>query len=148
LIVVDLNKLIESERLILEVSQVAEMWVDHLLHILGMKRYLELEFLSEISMELNEIFTLDGVCLTVLLTIEMLLDHREVLLIYFIVRLGKVCFADLKVTVPCIKFFLSDLLASCHVLCFGELFTERDDFFEEGCIVRVVVLCCSSLNFG
>ncbi len=96
------------------------MGVDHLLHIFRMKRDLELEFLCEISMELNEVLALDGVSLAVLLTIEMLLDHREVFLIYFIVWLGKICFADLKVTVPGIKFLLCDLLASSHVLCFWE----------------------------
>ena len=118
-----------------------------MLHVLGMKRDLELEFLCEISMELNEIFTLDSVGLTVLLTIEMFLNHREVFLIYFIVRFGKVCFADLKVTVPGIKFFLCDLLARRHILCFGELFAQRDDFLEESCIVWVVMLCSSSLDF-
>ena len=97
--------------------------MDHLLHIFRMKRDLELEFLCEIGMELNEVFALDCVCLTVLLTIEMLLDHREVFLIYFIVRLGKVCFANLKITVPSIKFLLSDLLSSGHIFCFGELFS-------------------------
>lgn len=64
------------------------MRVDHLLHVLRMQRDLELEFLCKVGMKLYKLFALYSVSLAVLLTIEVLLNHREVLLLDFIIRLG------------------------------------------------------------
>jgi len=64
------------------------MRVDHLLHVLRMQRDLELEFLCKVSMKLYKLFALYSVSLAVFLTIEVLLYHREVLLLDFIIRLG------------------------------------------------------------
>lgn len=88
MIVIYLQKIVEGEVLVLEVSEVSEMRVDHLLHVLRMKRDLELEFLCKVGVKLYEFFALYCVSLSVLLTIEMLLNHREVLLLDLIVRLG------------------------------------------------------------
>lgn len=75
MIVIDLHELIEREVLALEVSQVPEMRVDHLLHVLRMQRDLELELLCKVGMKLYKFFALYSMSLSVLLTIEMLLNH-------------------------------------------------------------------------
>jgi hypothetical protein len=53
-----------------------------------MQRDLELEFLCKVGMKLYKLFALYSVSLAVFLTIEVLLYHREVLLLDFIIRLG------------------------------------------------------------
>ena len=75
MIVIDLHELVEGEVLAFEVSQVPEMRVDHLLHVLRMQRDLELEFLCKVGMKLYKFFALYSMSLSVLLTIEVLLNH-------------------------------------------------------------------------
>ena len=88
------------------------MRVDHLLHVFWMQRDLELELLCKVGMKLYKLFALYSVSLAVLLTIKVLLNHREVLLLDLIIWLRQSSSAEFYVSVPGIKFFLCNLLPS------------------------------------
>jgi hypothetical protein len=106
-----MHELVEGEIPVLEVSQVSEMRMYHLLHVLRMQRDLELELLCKVGMKLYKLFALYSVSLAVLLTIEVLLNHRKVLLLDFIIWFGQSSSAEFYVAVPGVKFFLGNLLA-------------------------------------
>lgn len=70
LVLVNFNELIERERSAFEVTQVAEMGMDHLLHVFRVKRDSEFELLCEVMMEINHLLTFYSVSLSVFESIE------------------------------------------------------------------------------
>jgi hypothetical protein len=93
-----------------------------------MKRNSKLKLLSKVSVELYQVLALNRESLAVLLTIKVLFNQREVFLIDFIIRLREGCSSQLKITVPCIKFFFGNLFACAHILIFREFLAERNNF--------------------
>ena len=140
LVPVDLKELLKVEDTSWEVTEVAEVRVDHLLHVLGVERHPELELLSEIMMEVDEVLALDAMKLAVLETIEVLPEQGQILVLDAVVRVRQCLLAGLEIAGPEVKLLLGHLLSGSNFLGFGEFSSERKQLAHEHAVLRVVVV--------